>query len=310
MLCCPLLMWRTPACNPCTPCLQTLLHTLARPHPQTPTWVPQGPHAGSNYTHTQRCPLPTANARAYVCVRGVQAIALLTLKMSEDQKFSLYNTLPTLGPSNTMPGGLAPPAGPPMRVMHSMAMHSYGPMQSMAPYYPMAAQGRPHLYPPPPSGLHPAAAYRQQHAEGYGGGAKGGGGGRGFTSLSIMLTEDQVGGWGAGRAGVCPILSQWAGRVLSRDLREMTKHCGFLISATAQSRRPGAHLLVSALLIDPAACVATAAQRRRTPAKPGRAGLRRPSAALFSEQGGRSAGIRCLTRTPLPRCCPAGRRGV
>lgn len=127
-----------------------------------------------------------------------QAIALLTLKMSEDQKYSLYNTLPVAGSAaasgvaaalNGIGGGMglgAAGGGGMPAIMHSsMGMGS--------PYGPAPMQPLPYMQLPPQMYAAPQMVYPGQLGEGLGGGGP-------FTSLAINLTEEQVcRGGGSGR---------------------------------------------------------------------------------------------------------------
>ena len=119
-------------------------------------------------------------------------MALLTLKMSEDHKFSLFSSLPVApaggavnGTMPSTPGSMGTPgAAQGMQIMHSMAMPSpYAPMQQV-PYMHLAA-GPGGLYAagPPHIAFAPQRTLSGELGEGAGGG---------YTCLAINLTEEQV----------------------------------------------------------------------------------------------------------------------
>ncbi|GAB4814901.1 hypothetical protein N2152v2_001947 [Parachlorella kessleri] len=123
----------------------------------------------------------------------VKAVALLTLKMSEDHKFSLFSSLPVAPAGAAVNGSMpstpasvgTPGATQGMQIMHSMAMpspYATAPMQPM-PYMHLAAgPGGLYATAPPHIAFAPQRSLSGELGEGAGGG---------YTCLAISLTEEQ-----------------------------------------------------------------------------------------------------------------------
>ncbi len=131
----------------------------------------------------------------FTCHFGdMQAVALLTLKMSEDHKFSLFSSLPVAPAGAAVNGSMpstpasvgTPGATQGMQIMHSMAMpspYATAPMQPM-PYMHLAAgPGGLYATAPPHIAFAPQRSLSGELGEGAGGG---------YTCLAINLTEEQV----------------------------------------------------------------------------------------------------------------------